>query len=70
MMTKKELAEAAINVAMRALCRGFLGMPSGCEGCPLWNEDDMDADGNVDCRGNMLREFVEQHKDEFEDNDG
>lgn len=69
-MTKLELVEKAIDFAMDDLCGGYLDMPCGCDGCPLWNEDDMDDDGNVDCRGKMLREFIEQHKEEFEDGDG
>ena len=69
-MTKLELVEKAIDFAMDDLCSGYLDMPCGCDGCPLWNEDDMDDDGNVDCRGKMLREFIEQHKEEFEDGDG
>ena len=65
-VTKPELAEAAINFAMQSLCEGYLDMPSGCEGCPLWSEDDMDDDGNVDCRGNMFRSFIRAHSEEFE----
>lgn len=36
-MTKLELVEKAINFAMSELCDGYLDMPSGCEGCPLWD---------------------------------
>ena len=70
MMTKLELVEKAIDFAMDDLCDGYLDMPCGCYGCPLWDEDDMDDDGNVDCRGKMLRKFVEQHREEFEGGDG
>lgn len=54
-MTKLELVEKAINFAMGDLC----------DGCPLCGEDNMDADDNADCRGKMLRDFIEQHKSEF-----
>ena len=70
MMTKLELVEKAINFAMKDLCDGYLDRPCGCDGCPLCDEDNMDADGNVDCRGKMLREFIKQHKSGFEDGDG
>lgn len=33
----------------KILCEGFLDMPSGCEGCPLFDEDSLDADGNSIC---------------------
>ena len=69
-MTKLELVEKAIDFAMNDLCDGYLDMPFGCEGCPLWDEDNMDDDGNADCKGKMLREFIEQHKEEFGDGDG
>ena len=65
-MTKPELAKAAINFAMQSLCEGYLDMSSGCEGCPLWSEDDMDDDGNVNCRGNMFRNFIQTCPEEFE----
>ena len=26
-----------------------IDMPSGCEGCPLFNEDEIDEDGNCVC---------------------
>lgn len=68
-MTKLELVEKAIRFAMENLCGGYLDMPCGCEGCPFWNEDEMDDDGNIDCRGKMLRAFVTQHKEEFENDD-
>lgn len=72
MMTKLELVKEAINFAMSDLCDGFLAMPCGCECCPLWyedsvDEDSVDEDGNVDCRGNMLRAFIKQNKEEFEE---
>lgn len=63
-ITKLELVKKAINFAMSDLCDGYLDMPCGCEGCSLWNEDDMDDEGNVDCRGKMLREFIEQYEEE------
>lgn len=25
---------------LKCLCDGFLDMPSGCEGCPIFDEDD------------------------------
>lgn len=31
------------------LCDGYLDMPSGCEGCPLFDEDEIDEDGNCIC---------------------
>lgn len=65
-MTKLEPVEKAINFAMSELCDGYLDMPSGCEGCPLWDEDSMDDEGNVDCRGKMLIDFIEQYKEEFD----
>lgn len=64
-MTKTELAQKAIDFAMSALCDGYLDMPSGCEGCPLWDPDDLDDDGNSNCRDVMLKEFLEMCPDEF-----
>lgn len=40
-MDYKEIAEI--------LCDGFMDMPSGCEGCPLFDEDNLDDDGNIVC---------------------
>lgn len=68
-MTKMELVEKAIDFAMSDLCDGYLDMPCSCEGCPLWSEDNMDDDGNVDCRGGILKEFIKQHKEEINDDD-
>lgn len=70
MMTKLELVKEAINFAMSDLCDGFLATPCGCGSCPLWYEDSVDEDGNVDCRGNMLRAFIKQNKEEFEEDGG
>ena len=60
-----ELVKKAIEFAMSPLCDGYLDMPSGCEGCPQWDEDYMDEDGNIDCRGAILKDFIEKHKDMF-----
>jgi hypothetical protein len=30
----------------------------------------MDEEGNVDCRGNVLKEFLEMYPNEFEGGDG
>lgn len=46
-MTYKEIAIT--------LCEGFLDMPCGCEGCPLYNEDNLDDDGNMVCELKELR---------------
>lgn len=62
-MTKLELVKQAIDFAMFDLCDGYLDMPNGCEGCPLWNEDAMDEHGNVNCRETMLKKFIGEHKD-------
>lgn len=53
-MEKIELVKEAINFAMSALCDGYLDMPSSCEGCPMWDKDNLDDDGNVNCRGVIL----------------
>lgn len=37
------------------LCDGFLDMPCGCEGCPLFDEDSLDDDGNMVCDLEKLR---------------
>ena len=50
-MADLELIREAINFAMYELCGGYLDMPSGCDGCPLCDLDNLDDDGNVDCRG-------------------
>ena len=68
-MTKFELCEKAIDFAMSALCDGFLDMPSGCGGCPLYDPDDLDDDGNANCRESMLRQFVDKYESEFLDMD-
>lgn len=60
-MADLELVRKAINFAMEALCDGYLDMPSGCDGCPLCDWDNLDEDGNIDCRGEMFRQFVERH---------
>ena len=65
-MAKPELVKVAINFAMQSLCEGYLAMPSSCEACPLWSEDKMDEDCNVNCRENMFRDFVRAHPEEFE----
>lgn len=70
MMTKLELVKEAINFAMSDLCDGYIAMPCGCEGCPLWDEDSVDEDGNVACRENMLRAFIKQNKEEFVEDGG
>ena len=33
----------------RVLCEAFLDMPSGCDGCPLYDENRIDEDGNAIC---------------------
>lgn len=66
MNIKLELVKQAINFAMSDLCDGYRNMPSGCEGCPLWDEDAMDEKGNVDCLGTMLKDFIKKHKDVFD----
>lgn len=50
-MADLELIRKAINFAMKELCDGYLDMPSGCDGCPLCDFDNLDDDGNVDCVG-------------------
>lgn len=37
------------------LCDGFMDMPCGCEGCPLYDEDSLDDDGNMVCDLEKLR---------------
>ena len=64
-MEKIELVKEAINFAMSALCDGYLDMPSGCEGCPLWDEDNLDDYGNVNCRGAIFMEFAKKHPDDL-----
>lgn len=68
-MRRLELVEKAIDFAMETLCGGFLDMPSGCDGCPLYNPDDLDDDGNANCRESMLKEFVDKYESEFFDSD-
>lgn len=50
---------------MSALCDGYLDMPSGCEGCPMWDENNLDDDGNVNCRGVIFMEFAKKHPDDL-----
>ena len=33
------------NSIMDILCDGFLDMPSGCEGCPLYNDEIDETNG-------------------------
>ena len=40
----------------KKLCEGYLDMPSGCEGCPLFNEDYIDEDGNMVCELYRVKE--------------
>lgn len=37
------------------LCNGFLDMPCACECCPLFDEDNLDDDGNMVCDLEKLR---------------
>ena len=46
-MTYKEIA--------KQLCDGFRDMPSGCEGCPLFDEDFLDEEGNMICELNRAK---------------
>ena len=55
-----DLIRKAINFAMSELCDGYLDMPSGCGGCPLCDYDNLDEDGNTDCRGDMFRRFIKK----------
>ena len=64
-MEKIELVKEAINFAMSALCDGYLDMPSGCEGCPMWDENNLDDDGNVNCRDVIFMEFAKKHPDDL-----
>lgn len=64
-MEKIELVKEAINFAMSALCDGYLDMPSGCEGCPMWDKNNLDDDGNVNCRGAIFMEFAKKHPDDL-----
>lgn len=64
-MEKIELVKEAINFAMSALCDGYLDMPSGCEGCPMWDKDNLDDDGNVNCRSVIFMEFAKKHPDDL-----
>lgn len=66
-METVELIKRAIEFAMGDLCNGFLDMPCGCEGCPLWNVNDADKNGSVDCRGNVLKAFLEEYPEELKE---
>ena len=61
-MTDLELIRKAINFAMYELCDGYLDMPSGCDGCPLNGIGNIDENGDVDCRGEMFRQFVKKYE--------
>ena len=65
-MTKLDLVEKAINFAMNDLCGSHLDMPCGCDGCPYGNVR-RDDDGNPDCRGFVLDEFINKYHDEFKE---
>lgn len=65
-MTKLDLVEKAINFAMNDLCGSHLDMPCGCDGCPYGNVRRYD-DGNPDCRGFVLDEFINKYHDEFKE---
>ena len=60
-MADLELIRDAIIFAMEELCDGYLDMPSGCNGCPLYDLDKLDDDANIDCRGEMFRAFIKCH---------
>lgn len=64
-MTKLDLVEKAINFAMNDLCGSHLDMPCGCDGCPYGNVR-RDDDGNPDCRGFVLDQFIEKYADDLE----
>ena len=60
-MADLELIREAINFAMEELCDGYLDMPSGCHGCPLYDWDKLDDDAYINCRGDMFRAFIKRH---------
>lgn len=64
-MENIELIKEAINFAMSALCDGYLDMPSSCEGCPMWDENNLDEYGNVKCRDAIFKEFAAKHPDDL-----
>lgn len=51
----KRVEEAEIfKKVAREMCDGYLDMPSGCEGCPLFDEDKLDVDGNCHCELSVM----------------
>lgn len=60
-MANLELIREAIDFGMGALSDGYLNMPSGCDGCPLRDWDNLDDAGDIDCRVEMFRAFIKLH---------
>ena len=69
-MTNEEIIKKAINYAISDLCEGYLDMPIGCEGCPLWDPDHLDEDGNARCREDVFERFMGKYNEEVRGNVG
>lgn len=58
-----ELLKSAVYFGMRELCHGFLDMPCGCDGCPLYDEENRDEDGDNMCYEAHFKKFLNEHRD-------
>lgn len=48
----------------RKLCGGYGDMPSGCEGCPIYWEDEENGTGTTDEDGNYVCSLWKEEKGE------
>lgn len=62
-----DLLRSAVYHGMKDLCSGYLDMPCGCGGCPLYDENDVDDDGNVNCYDALFEKFLNEHREELAD---
>ena len=47
----------------RKLCGGYEDMPSGCEGCPIYWEDEENGTGTTDEDGNYVCSLWKKEED-------
>ncbi|MGM9682209.1 MAG: hypothetical protein ACI3XQ_01295 [Eubacteriales bacterium] len=60
-----KLLEKALYFGVRELCEGYLDMPSGCDGCPLFDETNVDEDGNNNCYEALYVRFLNECRDDL-----
>lgn len=58
-----DLLKSAVYFGMSELCGGFLDMPSGCDGCPLYDEENVDGDGDNRCYEVHFQRFLDKNRE-------